>query len=122
MIVLWDEQPNSTTLNSGELLNKFSNLLMQYQKKTSPASDETFFAVLATGADKELLRILLNMPEKTRSKLLALVRDAVRDESLKHNGSPARPNPKRLLRTSPHKKLPIVQPAETIRALEEWDF
>ena len=119
MSLLWDEK-KSTDLDSEDLLKRFSSVLADYQKETASAPDVAFFVGLATGSDKELLHILLNLPAETRSKLL----EYIRNYTAKLDESPVKPTLKKLLLASPHKDLeiPIVRPSETGREIQGWDI
>ncbi len=85
MSILWDEKKN-TDLDSKDMLEVFSSLLADYQKENASASDVASFVGLATGSDKELLHILLNLPSETRSKLL----EYIRNYTSKPNEDPAK--------------------------------
>jgi hypothetical protein len=124
MSILWDEQQNRTGLDSEELLKRFSSLLAEYQKETSSPSDGTLFVGLATGSDKELLHILLNMSPETRFQILAYARELIGNDPLRHNEDPAKPTLKKVLPASSHKdlKISIVRPVEKGRDIQEWDF
>lgn len=119
MSILWDEKKN-TDLDSKDMLEVFSSVLADYQKENASASDVAFFVGLATGSDKELLHILLNLPSETCSKLL----EYIRNYTSKPNENPAKPTLKKLLLTSPHKDLeiPIGRPSETGREIGNGIF
>lgn len=118
MSIIWDEQKN-TNLNSEALQKKLSDIIADFQKETASASDAALFVGLATGADKELLHLLINMPAEIRSKLLQYIQNCGFEEVI-----PEKSSLKKLLLSSPHKdiEIPIVRSTETGREIQGWDF
>ena len=101
MSIFWDEQKN-TNLNSEALQKKLSDIIADFQKETASTSDAALFVGLATGANKELLHLLINLPSEIRSKLLDYIQNCVFEEVI-----PEKSSLKKLLLTSPHKDVEI---------------
>ncbi len=119
MSILWDEK-NSTDLSSEDMQKRLSKIITDYQKEIPSSSDAaSIFVGLATGSDKELLHILINLPSEIRLKLLEYIQSCLFKEV-----NPKKPSLKKLLLTSPHKDLeiPIHRSTETGREIQGWDF
>lgn len=118
MSIIWDEK-KSMDLNSKDLQKKLAEITADFQKDIPSCSDVSFFVGLATGSDKELLHLLINLPSETRSKLLEYIQNCVYKEVI-----PEKSSLKKLLLTSPHKdvEIPIVRSTETGREIQGWDF
>lgn len=118
MSIIWDEK-KSTDLNSEDIQKRLAEIIADYQKEIASNSDASFFVGLATGFDKELLHLLLNLPSEIRSRLLQYIQDWVFKEVI-----PKKSSLKELLLTSPHKdvEIPIIRSTETGREIQGWDF
>lgn len=118
MSIIWDEQKN-TNSNSEALQKKLSDIIADFQKETASTSDAALFVGLATGSDKELLHLLINLPSEIRSKLIEYIQSNVFEEDI-----PEKPTLKKLLLSSPHKDLeiPIIRSTETGRDIQGWNI
>ena len=116
MSIIWDEK-KSTDLNSEDIQKRLAEIIADYQKEIASNSDASFFVGLATGFDKELLHLLLNLPSEIRSRLLQYIQDWVFKEVI-----PKKSSLKELLLTSPHKdvEIPIIRSTETGREIQGW--
>ncbi len=75
MSILWDEKT--------DLQKRLSEIIADYQKQITSCSDvASVFVGLATGSDKELLHLLINLPSEIRSELLEYIQNYVIEEDI----------------------------------------